>query len=130
MRDRGVPPVRLAVLASPAPPLVAPSGTAPLDLLHRLYPGAEPDHLGAQAQRVGAGLALADGYRYQPGSVLDCPISAFGGLYDPIVHRDQMSSWASMTTGAFRLRMLPGSHRLPEQAAPYLVRALCRDLVG
>ena len=130
MRDRGVHPKRLAVLACPAPPQVGPSGTAPLDLLCRLHPGAEPDLLSALARRVGAGLALADTYRYHPGRVLDCPISAFGGLYDPVVHRDQMGSWASMTTGAFRLRMLPGSHQLPEQAAPYVVRGLCRDLGG
>ena len=43
-------------------------------------------------------------------SRFDFGISAFGGLGDEDVTRDDVAAWQEHTRGRFRLRMLPGDH--------------------
>jgi medium-chain acyl-[acyl-carrier-protein] hydrolase len=42
--------------------------------------------------------------------LLDCPITAFGGLADREIERPHLEAWRETTRGAFDLHMLPGDH--------------------
>jgi medium-chain acyl-[acyl-carrier-protein] hydrolase len=41
---------------------------------------------------------------------LDIPMTAFGGLMDEDVTREDLEAWGAQTTAAFAARMLPGDH--------------------
>jgi medium-chain acyl-[acyl-carrier-protein] hydrolase len=41
---------------------------------------------------------------------LDVPLSAYGGLTDEEVSREDLEAWGAQTTRAFSARMLPGDH--------------------
>jgi medium-chain acyl-[acyl-carrier-protein] hydrolase len=41
---------------------------------------------------------------------LDVPLTAFGGLMDEDVSREDLEAWGAQTTHAFTSRMLPGDH--------------------
>lgn len=55
-------------------------------------------------------------------------ISAFGGSEDAEVPADAVAAWADLTTGPFRLRMLPGDHFFPTTARAALIDAIGHDL--
>jgi surfactin synthase thioesterase subunit len=55
-------------------------------------------------------------------------ISAFGGSEDTEVPAGAVAAWADLTTGPFRLRMLPGGHFFPASARAALIDAIGRDL--
>ena len=59
---------------------------------------------------------------------LDCPISAFGGLQDQMVSRDDLEGWRQQTTASFALRMFPGDHFFLQTAQPVLLQILAREL--
>lgn len=76
-----------------------------------------------------ADFAIADRYEYVDEPPLSAPISVFGGLGDADFERRQLEPWAAQTTGAFKLRMMPGSHFFINEAADLLLRALFNDLM-
>lgn len=53
--------------------------------------------------------AVAD-YEYMDQPPLSHPITVYGGHHDPLTSEAGLRAWASMTSGAFALRMLPGGH--------------------
>jgi medium-chain acyl-[acyl-carrier-protein] hydrolase len=57
-----------------------------------------------------ADFQLAQTYVYTDDLPLDCPLSAFGGLQDIDIPREDIESWREQTTAAFTIRMLPGDH--------------------
>ncbi|MEP7340684.1 MAG: alpha/beta fold hydrolase [Acidobacteriota bacterium] len=75
-----------------------------------------------------ADFAVCAGYAYAAATPLDCSISAFGGLDDAYVSRDEMAAWRSLTQGAFRLRMFPGDHFFLHSSRQLLLRAIVEDL--
>lgn len=75
-----------------------------------------------------ADFELIQTYKYAPRPPLDCPITAFGGMADTEVPRECLEAWSAMTTGAFKLRMLPGDHFFLNTARPLLLQTLARDL--
>ncbi|MBN2001931.1 MAG: thioesterase [Anaerolineae bacterium] len=75
-----------------------------------------------------ADIALHDTYRYVPEEPLDCSLSAFGGLEDAVVSRDNLEAWRVHTRGAFTLRMFPGDHFFLRGARMPLLRAIFRGL--
>lgn len=75
-----------------------------------------------------ADFAVCADYAYADAAPLDCPISAFGGLNDEYVSRDEMAAWRSLTQGAFRLRMFPGDHFFLHSSRQLLLRAIAEDL--
>ena len=77
-----------------------------------------------------ADLALHETYVYVPDDPLDCPISAFGGLKDQQVCRDDLAAWRDQTYGAFTLHMLPGDHFFLRSARGFLLRAISQELVS
>jgi medium-chain acyl-[acyl-carrier-protein] hydrolase len=56
-------------------------------------------------------------------------VSAFGGTEDAEVAPDAIAAWADLTTGSFRLRMLPGDHFFPVTARGAVLEAIAGDLL-
>lgn len=75
-----------------------------------------------------ADIAICDTYRYSPAPPLDCPITAFGGLQDPDVCRQDLEDWRGHTNAAFALRMFPGGHFFHNDSGALLLGALFKDL--
>jgi medium-chain acyl-[acyl-carrier-protein] hydrolase len=75
-----------------------------------------------------ADFAIAETYLYTPGTPLPCPISAFGGLQDQTVSREELSAWQDQTEGRFTLRILPGNHFFLNKAQTLLLPAISQDL--
>jgi medium-chain acyl-[acyl-carrier-protein] hydrolase len=55
-------------------------------------------------------------------------ISAFGGLGDAEVSRDDVAAWKEHTRGRFRMRMLPGDHFFIHGNRDMVLEALARDM--
>jgi medium-chain acyl-[acyl-carrier-protein] hydrolase len=75
-----------------------------------------------------ADFAVCETYVYRAEPPLACPISAFSGLGDDYVDREELEAWREQTMGAFSIRMFPGDHFYLNTARPYLLQALARDL--
>ncbi len=75
-----------------------------------------------------ADFEVCETYDYQPSPPLHCPIVAFGGIDDPQIAPEQLEAWAEMTTGEFKLKMLPGDHFFIDHNRPALLAALSASL--
>lgn len=124
LHDRGVPVAWLGVSGR-----VAPGEHAAVP---RLDPGAPDEELAGALRRLGglparldeypevrrrfldltrADLAALDGYRPDPRRrPLAVPLTAFGGVADPLAPAAALAGWARQTTGPFRLRAPYGGH--------------------
>lgn len=89
-----------------------------LELLRLLLPALRAD------------IALCETYAYTPDAPLDCPITAFGGLQDYRVRPFELDAWRYQTSGAFKLRLLPGDHFFIEHARTLLLSAVSEDLAS
>jgi len=76
-----------------------------------------------------ADFSLYETYVYQPEEPLACGISAFGGIQDPKVRREDVAAWKAQTRGPFALRMLPGDHFFLHSAQTQLLQAVSHDLI-
>lgn len=59
---------------------------------------------------VRADFALVENYRYQPGPLLELPLTVLAGREDPIDSRLQVEGWAEETTAECRVEWLDGDH--------------------
>jgi medium-chain acyl-[acyl-carrier-protein] hydrolase len=73
-------------------------------------------------------FTLVETYVFRPERALDCAISAFGGLRDNEVIRDELEAWSCHTTGSFKVHMLPGDHFFVDSARASLLRLLTKEL--
>jgi medium-chain acyl-[acyl-carrier-protein] hydrolase len=55
-------------------------------------------------------IGLDETYVYDHEAPLDCPISAFGGLKDEEVSREELAGWHDQTRSEFHIQMFPGDH--------------------
>ena len=88
------------------------------ELLRLVYPTLRAD------------CEVVGNYTYVSEPPLDCPITAFGGLWDNLVTRQQLAGWRDQTRGAFSLRMLPGGHLFLQTAQDMLLGTLSQELHG
>lgn len=75
-----------------------------------------------------ADFAVNENYLFRPEAPLAPGISAFGGLGDQEVTRDDLALWSAHTRGLFRLRMLPGDHFFLHSARDLIAESIARDL--
>jgi surfactin synthase thioesterase subunit len=68
------------------------------------------------------------GYRYQPGDVVSCGMTALVGDRDPHTTIHDAQAWTAMTTGRFALQAFPGGHFYLHAQRALLVSALGRRL--
>jgi medium-chain acyl-[acyl-carrier-protein] hydrolase len=57
-----------------------------------------------------ADFEINDTYTYTPNKPLSCPITAFGGLQDSGVSREDIAAWGYQTSSNFSMHMFPGNH--------------------
>ena len=140
-RSGGPEPVQLFVSGRPAPHLLArdmPIHALPdaafIEQLRVQYNGippvllAEPELLKLFLPILRADLCLIETARHTGEETLDLPISAFGGLRDPRVTRDDLAAWHAQTRRAFTLQMFPGDHFYLQTARTQLLRTLTEEL--
>jgi medium-chain acyl-[acyl-carrier-protein] hydrolase len=75
-----------------------------------------------------ADFGVNENYRYSEEEPLAAGISAFGGLGDEDVTREDVEAWKEHTRGPFRARMLPGDHFFLTSNKDLLLEAITRDL--
>jgi medium-chain acyl-[acyl-carrier-protein] hydrolase len=67
-------------------------------------------------------------YAYKDEPPLDCPVTAFVGLHDDEVSREQLEMWAGQTNASFSARVFPGDHFFLNTARPALLKAIAAEL--
>jgi medium-chain acyl-[acyl-carrier-protein] hydrolase len=97
-------------------------GTAPEVL-------ANPELMQLVRPMLSADFAMSHNYEYVPGSPLECPIVAFGGLEDEDVTKDYLDAWREHTSASFTLRMLPGDHFFLHASQQTMLHMLAKDLL-
>jgi medium-chain acyl-[acyl-carrier-protein] hydrolase len=141
LRERELPgPIRLFVSGHRAPQLDRhdpPSYDLPepefLEELRRINgtPGEvleHPELIQLLLPLLRADFKVVQAYLYKPRPPLDSPITAFGGLQDEDVSREQMAAWREQTTAEFSLHMLPGDHFFIHTSEALLLEVLSRRL--
>jgi medium-chain acyl-[acyl-carrier-protein] hydrolase len=97
------------------------NGTPPEVLEH-------PELMRLMLPLLRADFELVETYEYLPGPLLDCPVSAYGGLEDVDVPGEQLGEWGAETNGAFNQRMFPGGHFYLHAARERLLQMISLDL--
>jgi surfactin synthase thioesterase subunit len=59
---------------------------------------------------IRADYRAAETYRYRPGPLLGCPVTALTGDADPKAAVGEVERWRERTNGAFSLSVFPGGH--------------------
>ncbi len=75
-----------------------------------------------------ADFTLYETYMYAPEAPLDCPITAFGGIDDPMISMQEIAAWNEQTRQAFMLHRLPGNHFFLQSEQNTLLRLLSQEL--
>jgi medium-chain acyl-[acyl-carrier-protein] hydrolase len=75
-----------------------------------------------------ADFAVCETYTYKNGSILNCPITAFGGLQDRRLHRSDIKAWSAETNSVFSMKMFPGDHFFLHTSATLLLPLLTAEL--
>ncbi|HEX6290381.1 MAG TPA: thioesterase domain-containing protein [Herpetosiphonaceae bacterium] len=76
-----------------------------------------------------ADFELCNTYTFTEDAPLPCPITAYGGLQDDEVSRDQLAAWREHTSAHFTMRMFPGDHFYLHGSRALLLQTLAQDLV-
>jgi medium-chain acyl-[acyl-carrier-protein] hydrolase len=125
---------RAPQIPNPRPPIHDLPDARLIEELTRRYDGIpkvvreHPDMMDFYLPIIRADLTLNDTYRHLVEARLTCPISAFGGLADNEVTRDDLAAWGDQTRASFTLRMVPGGHFFHQGAPERLLPALLADL--
>ena len=93
------------------------NGTAPEILEH-------PELFQFVLPLLRADFELCYSYEYREREPLPCPITAFGGMADSFVSRDQLTAWREHTRSEFSVKMLPGDHFFIHSSEAMLVQML------
>jgi medium-chain acyl-[acyl-carrier-protein] hydrolase len=97
------------------------NGTPPEVLEHR-------ELMQLMSPLLRADFAVCQTYDYLHEPPLACPITAFGGLSDREVSRQQLEAWREQTSASWVLRMLPGDHFFLDSAQGTLLSLLSHEL--
>lgn len=89
---------------------------------------AHPELLELLVPIMRADFELCETYRYAAEPPLALPISAFGGLQDPLFNREELAGWCEQTSAACTQRMLPGDHFFIHANRQMLIQAILLDL--
>jgi medium-chain acyl-[acyl-carrier-protein] hydrolase len=90
---------------------------------------AEPELMQIFLPILRADFTLLETYRWQPGELLNQPITAFGGLQDRLLTRDDLCAWKELTRGSFSIHMLQGGHFFLQENQAALVRLVAQQLI-
>lgn len=76
-----------------------------------------------------ADIHLLEAYQRGRCAALDCPITAFGGRFDPTLPAEHLEAWREQTSGTFQLVLLEEGHLYLQSARDLLVEHLRRNLL-
>lgn len=76
-----------------------------------------------------ADFELNDTYSPPEGPPLEIPVTAFGGLEDADVSRENLDAWRDVSRGRFRLRMFAGGHFFLHEHQQTLIAAIAQELM-
>ncbi len=68
-----------------------------------------------------ADLEMTETYDYREEPPLECPLTAFGGLSDPIFHHEQIAAWGIHTSIGFSTHFFPGGHFFLHDSEPLVL---------
>lgn len=91
---------------------------------------AHPELLGMLLPLLRADVALNEMYEYREEPPLELPITAYTGLADAKVTREDVEAWGRHTARAFTVRAFPGGHFFIFSERPRVLEMLARDLDG
>jgi medium-chain acyl-[acyl-carrier-protein] hydrolase len=77
---------------------------------------------------IRADFEISQTYSYLPDGLLSCSISAYGGLQDPEVSRENLEAWRHQTTASFSLKIFPGDHFFIHSARSAFLYELSSDI--
>ena len=69
-----------------------------------------PDLVEILLNSLRADFSMLCDYEYSPELSLECPISVYGGVDDPLVDNKHLSAWQNLTTASFSLKLFKGGH--------------------
>ena len=78
---------------------------------------------------IRADFAISETYVYSPSVLLNCPISAYGGIADPDVKYDDLKSWEEQTINSFNVRMFPGDHFYIRNKPEGIINSILKELL-
>jgi medium-chain acyl-[acyl-carrier-protein] hydrolase len=90
---------------------------------------ARPDVMATLMPLLRDDLRLAETYRASPGPTLECPVTAFGGVQDPLATEAGLDSWRTTTLGPFTIRLFPGGHFYLHEDVDQLIGAIATALL-
>ena len=89
---------------------------------------ADPEMRALILPLLRADMALTETYRYTEEPPFDFPLTAYGGVDDAKVPREDLEAWGRHTAAGFRLRIFPGDHFYLLAHRGETLRVLSRDL--
>lgn len=98
-------------------------GTVPQEIL------ANEEAMEVYIPLLRADFSLCENYSYLTEPPLSCSISAYGGLFDERVSRQEMAAWNRQSNGAFALNMFPGDHFFVQSHQNALLQHLSQILM-
>ncbi len=87
-----------------------------------------PDLVEQIATTARADLRLVETHPWDSGMVVDCPVTAFGGVSDPAVPVGTLADWGQITSGTFTRVVLPGGHFPPPSGERQLLEGIRRGI--
>lgn len=140
-RRTGLEPIHLFVSALGAPHALAPAGCGAGalsdDELREQIRGIgaispklarRPALLQRQLSRMlpvlRADLAVVEHYRHVSAEPFTCPLTALGGLGDPLVDIEALEAWRLHTRGAFAMELMDGDHFFLDAHRSHVLRVL------
>jgi medium-chain acyl-[acyl-carrier-protein] hydrolase len=75
-----------------------------------------------------ADFAMAETYFSASRPPLNCPITAFGGLEDSEVSREDLEAWRTQTSNSFDVWQLPGDHFFIQSSDSLVLEILSRQI--
>lgn len=121
-------------LALRHPPMAHLDDTAFVAEVRRRYDGIpeevlqHPDLMALLLPTLRADITAFEGYAYEPGEPLGCPITAYGGDDDFEARCDEVTAWRQHTRAGFRHRIFPGKHFFVQSARALVLRDLGETL--
>lgn len=88
----------------------------------------EPELLRIFLPTLRADFTLIETYRYVEEPALSCPVSVYQGRDDVTVSFDQLAGWRTLTSGDFKIELLPGGHFFLQTDRLPLLRRISREL--
>jgi surfactin synthase thioesterase subunit len=77
-----------------------------------------------------ADFALCDGYRHRIEPALAVPLTAMGGVDDPVVDASRLEKWRLHTSSAFRVSTFPGDHFFVASSHEAVLAEIGAALIG